>query len=392
MGLVITNPISFMDHKRKFFLFKQSKNFCSVPWNYFKVDQDGTVKTCVKGQVKLGNINHNSIQEILQTPEIREIRRILAQDQVPANCATCREQDHQDTESSYSYLRDMYNDWFKQSQVDYDNDQDFCLSGVDLHWSNVCNIKCITCWPQQSSAIAREFKVPIRNVSRSLVQELTDWIVHNQHSLREIYFSGGEPTLIKHNAALLQQLEPRPDLLLRVNSNMTFDASNEFVQQLQRFPRVLMTMSADAMQDRFEYIRQGATWQQFLDNVEFCQQAGFELRVNSVFFVSSAATLLETQNFFRQRFGVTDFTINQLLIQPLSLMSRNLPDTVKAQVLDQLTCELAKPDLDNNLRGQLVNCSWELQQDPNGLDYRTFFDDVDRRRGTDWKKVYQELL
>lgn len=381
-----------MDHKQKFFLFKQSQNFCSVPWNYFKIDQDGTIKTCVKGQIVLGNINHDHIENILRSPKLQEIRRSLLQDQVPSNCVTCRQQDYQTGESRYSYLRDMYNDWFKNSEVDYNDPEAFCLSGMDLHWSNVCNIRCITCWPQQSSAIAREFQIPIRNVSRNTVQHLTDWILTNQHSLREIYFSGGEPTLIKHNVALLQALEPRDDLLLRVNSNMTFNPDNTFMRELKRFPRVLMTMSADALHDRFEYIRQGASWLQFLQNVDHCRKWGFDLRVNSVFFVGSAYTLLETQDYFRQSFGIQDFTINQLLIQPRSLMCRNLPDSIKIRLLADFNHVLAQQDLDSNLRGQLRNCCGELEQDPNGLDYRVFFHDVDQRRGTDWKKIYSELL
>lgn len=380
-----------MDPKRKFFLFKQSQNFCSVPWNYFKVNQDGSVTTCIKGREILGNINKHPIQQILQNPKLQEIRRALVQDQIPHNCHTCRQQDHQDTDSKYSYLRDMYNDWFRHADVDYDDEQAFCLSGVDLHWSNVCNIKCITCWPPQSSAIARELKIPIRNVGRDLVQPLTDWIVANQHSLREIYFSGGEPSLIKHNVELLRRLEPRQDLLLRINSNMTFDKDNQFVNLLRRFPQVLMTMSADAVGSRFEYIRQGASWQQFLHNVDRCRDLGFGLRVNSVFFVGSALTLLETQDFFRQRFQCHDYTINQLLIQPLELVCRNLPDLVKTKVAQDLDSTLADTTLDQNLRGQLYNCRLELDQEPNGLDFRSFLDQMDARRGTNWRSVYPEL-
>ena len=54
-----------MDPKRKFFLFKQSKHFCAVPWNYFKVGMNGDVATCVNGEYTLGNLKNNSIEEIL---------------------------------------------------------------------------------------------------------------------------------------------------------------------------------------------------------------------------------------------------------------------------------------------------------------------------------------
>lgn len=377
-----------MDHKKKFFLFKKSQNFCSVPWNYFKISSEGSVRTCAKGQTLLGNINDTSIQDILKSPTLHEIRRSLYHDQVPVNCQSCRQQDT----DGYSYLKEMYNGWFQDADVDYSDFDAFRLSGVDLHWSSTCNIKCVTCWYGQSSAIARELSIPIVNVGRDKIQPIIDWLVSCQHSLKEIYFSGGEPSLIRHNVRLLERLEPRSDLLLRVNTNMTFGKNNPFMQQIARFPNVLVTMSADALGDRFEYIRQGARWNEFLDNANRMRDRGHGLRVNSVFFVASASTLIDTQHFFRQALDITDFTINQCDMERYSLQCRNLPVTVKKQVQSNIEHELASPHCDRNLRGQLMNCLLELASEPNSLDYRAFFDDIDQRRGTDWRQIFKELL
>lgn len=191
-----------MDPKKKFFLFTQSNYFCSVPWNYLKIDTDGEVRTCVKGRTVLGNINDRTIQDILRNPELKKIRQDLFNDRESFNCVNCRELDQ--TGKSYSYLRSMYNDWFKKNPVDYSDFDNFYLSGIDLHWSSTCNLKCITCWSRQSSSIANEIDAPILHVPSDQAQKIIDWTVSQQHQLKELYFSGGEPTLIKHNVRLLE--------------------------------------------------------------------------------------------------------------------------------------------------------------------------------------------
>lgn len=380
-----------MDHKHKFFLFKQSKNFCAVPWNHVKIDVDGEVRTCVKGTKVLGNINHQSLESILQSPVLTQIRHDLLQDQPTSNCQRCRALDNQSESGQYQYLKDMYNDLFVKSPVDYTNLNQFVLSGVDLHWSSTCNLKCVTCWARQSSAIAQEAHIPILSVARDQADQVVDWIVNNQQHLREIYLSGGEPTLIKHNLRLLQQLTPRSDLLLRVNTNMTFDPDNAVIQELLRFPQVMITASADALGKRFEYIRQGAAWDKFISNLDWLQQTHVQWRLNSVFFVASAQDLLLTQDFFRQHYGFRDFTINQCSMEQHSLMARNLPDLIKVPLVQQFEQEIHTRGHDQNLVGQLKNCIVELQRQSNGVSYCEYFDSIDQRRGTDWRGTFQEL-
>lgn len=379
-----------MDHKRRFFLFKESKNFCSVPWNYFKIDQDGSVRTCIKGKQLLGNINTESIDKILANPVLIDIKRTLVRDEVPENCKSCRSLDNDDR-GDYSYLRNMYNEWFKHKKIDYDDIGSFDLSGVDLHWSNICNLKCVMCWPKQSSAIAQELKIPIINTKSDKIDLLIDWIVQRQYGIRELYFSGGEPSLIKHNLKLLDRLEPSKDLLLRVNTNMTFATDNKFISKLKKFPRVLITMSADATGKRFEYIRSGASWEIFLKNLEMIKSMGWQLRVNLVFFVPSAYTMLDTIHYFQQHHLINDFTINQLGMAQYSTLCRNLPDKIKFLLDQRINDFLLKSGDDINLSGQLSNCLTEMHRDPNGLDYRDFFRDIDSRRNTDWQSIFTEL-
>lgn len=373
-----------IDAKKKFFLFKKTKHFCSVPWNYFKVSMNGDLSTCVYGSENLGNLSNQSIDNVLFGEKLQKIRADLFLDKEIQNCETCKS--HENNE--YFYLRNLYNPLFIKSDVDYSKTDKFVLSGVDLHWSSVCNLKCITCWPNQSSSLAIEQGIPILHTPKEYALKLIDFIVEKQDSLKEIYLSGGEPTLIKYNLLLLEKLTKRKDLLVRINTNMTFDLDNQIINELKKFPNVLVTVSADSLNERFEYIRRGASWQKFCTNLTELQQYHFNWRVNSVFFVCSAYQLTKTINFFRKKFKIHDFTINQLHMDHPDLKARNLPQIVKDQCLEFFELEV---DKDDNLKGQLTNCLIEMQNTKTHS-YKEYLDKIDSLTNKKWQNIFPELI
>lgn len=380
-----------MDPKRKFFLFKQSKHFCAVPWNYFKVGMNGDVATCVNGEYTLGNLKNNSIEEILNNPKLVEIRDNLIKDQPDKNCQKCQSLENVSNSYEHKHFRELYNPIFKSVDIEYDDIQSFKFSGVDLHWSSVCDLKCITCWHKQSSSIAVEERKPILHIPTDIADKLIDYIANNQEGLKEIYLSGGEPTLIKHNLHLLKRLKKDSDLVIRINTNMMFDDDNLIVRELLEFPNILVTMSADSIGDRFNYIRRGGDWNLFLKNLDKLHKTHFRWRLNSVFFVGSALYLSDTQNFFYNNYGIDDFTINQLEMDHPDLACRHLPQQLKEQCRDKLTAHQHDHRGNLNLIGQLTNCLMELKE--SGMpDYKDYFESVDKKAGTDWIKVFPELI
>ena len=381
-----------MDSKRKFFLFKQAEHFCSVPWNYFKVDMSGNITTCVNGTQPLGNLKNNSIEEILSNSALTEIKQNLSQNILDSNCRACQSYENNvDDNNSYDFLRGLYNSMFKFENIDYDNLAEFKLQGIDLHWSSICDLKCITCWSNQSSSIAKEQGKEILHTPVEQADKLIDYIVSNQETLKEIYLSGGEPTLIKHNLRLLKKLRRDLSFQIRINTNMMYDPDNQIIKELQEFPNVLFTVSADAMGDRFNYIRRGADWNKFLKNLDNLIRTHFTWRLNSVFFVGSASYLSDTQNFFIDNYGFNDFTINQCGMEHYNLQCRNLAEDVKNKVLEKLIAHQNIHKNNFNLVGQINNCINEIknQGSPN---YQKYFENIDSKAGTSWTNVFPELI
>lgn len=381
-----------IDPKKKFFLFKQNPVFCTAPWSLLYINAEGTVTTCVNGREILGNLYDDDIDEIVSSHKLKQVRHDILVGQLTDNCRACVQLENDgDGTNQYQFLRNNYNELCQDLDIDYHDPNEFVLGALDLHWSSLCNLKCVTCWAKQSSSIAKEQNQPILHLSSDQARKFIDWIVERQHTLKELYLSGGEPMLIKYNQWLLSRIDRRSDLRIRVNSNLMWRQTNSVLQQVLDFPNVLMTCSADNLAAKFNYIRRDADWNLFLDNLTYLQQqTSVRLRINMVFFVLSAMDLADTIDFFYERYGISDITINQCGMGQTHLRARNLPVPIKQKCADRLQAAIERYSNNLNLVGQLKNCLNELQNVSNES-YHNYFDHIDSLTKRDWRHLFEDV-
>lgn len=379
-----------MDPKKKFFLFKQSQHFCSVPWNHFELFSTGEIRTCSKGH-PLGNITQDTIDTILDGKELHSIKQDLLDNKLNSNCKGCH---RLTTKDEHFDLRNHYNPMFKSFDIDYNDTSAFELHGIDLHWNNTCNFKCVYCNAYQSSLIAEEQKMVFNKVNPENVDAIINMVVENQYNMKEIYLSGGEPLLIKYNAQLLSQITNK-DIPLRINSNISLATdSNPVFAEVKKFKNVLWTLSAEAPGVRFNYIRNGGDWDIFLKNLENIKQLNHTIRLNSVFFVGSLFSIFDTIEYFINEHGVTDITVNQLELHPY-MLARNAPEQVKTTTLARLQKLLDSGLIDDksNSYYNILRCQTELTcPEDNATGYIEYFDHLDHLRGTNWREIFTELV
>ena len=379
------------DPKTKFKLFKQNKHFCSAPWTVLYVGMNGYTKPCTRSVI-YNDLTSNTIEETLSSDKYKTLRGEILNDSITDNCKRCLSFENVTGAGKFSSLRNLYNELSIDSSVDYTDVSQFQLKALDLHWSSLCDLKCVTCWHEQSSSIAIEQNMPVKHTSPAVANKIIDYVVTNQSELNEIYMSGGEPTLIKYNLKLLKQIKKRPDLLVRVNSNMQWKQDNAIIQEILRFPNVMFTCSIDGLGEKFNYIRRGGNWNRTLDNIKFLQaQSNVDLRANTVFFVLTAQELPDIIDYFMQEIGAIDHTINQVTMGQEKLRCRNLPTQIKKQVKSKLEDYLVKYSDNLNISGNLKNCLLELEYDAVD-DYTQYFDKIDQLQGSDWRKLYPELV
>ena len=377
-----------MDPKTKFKLFKQSKNFCAVPWTNFQVFTNGKVETCSRGKTTIGNLHEESIETILQGKTITKIRGDMLNDIPNANCVVCQTQSIEN--DGYHYLKDHYNSKIMFEDVDYSNPHNFDLRFIDLHWSNVCNLRCVMCTPDHSSLIAKDENVDVNLVDPETIKTITNYILDKQDDIKEIYLSGGEPFYIPQNITLFEKLENK-DVPVRINTNMHWHKNNKLFKVLQSFNNVQLTMSADATHEKFEYIRTGANWKTFIDNFSYVQSnTNFDIRVNMIFSVINAMDVADNISYWYHGKNIKDLTLN-LLSRPEALMSCNYPENKKQNVIDKLI-EVRKtiPEHDLNLRSQINYCVDNISQ-PNKMQYDLCLDSVTKKSKKPWREVFTDL-
>ena len=380
-----------MDPKQKYKLFRQHKHFCTAPWNLLYVGVNGAVYSCTRGNI-MGHPQEDDIAEILANKKFKLLRKEILEDKITDNCKSCLKMENTSSAGNFKGLRNHYNGLGIHSSVDYTDVSQFKLSALDLHWSSICDLKCVTCWAVQSSSIAREQNKPVNHTPPNVANRIIEFITANQSELKEIYLSGGEPTLIKYNLKLLKQIEKRPDLIIRVNTNMQWKQDNKIIQEILKFPNVLFTCSIDGTGEKFNYIRRGADWNRTLSNIKFLQgQSNVDIRANTVFFVLTAQQLPEIIDYFMEEIGSVDHTINPCGMGQYHLRCRNLPKEIKSSVRENLNNTFEKYKNNLNIAGNIKNCLLELDNKGSSSEYKKYFDNIDILQGTNWRKLYPEL-
>lgn len=380
-----------MDPKTKYKLFKQNKYFCTAPWNLLYVHVDGSIQSCTVGS-NFGSATAQNIESVLTNPKFSKLKKNILEDKITDNCMSCIKSENTTGAGEFNSLRNYYNELCVDSDTNYTDISQHKLHMVDLHWSSICDLKCVTCWAVQSSSIAREQNQPVNHTPPDVANKIIEYIVSNQEQVNEIYMSGGEPTLIKYNLKLLKQIKKRDNLILRVNSNMQWQQDNAILKEMLKFPNVLFTCSVDGMNEKFDYIRRGGSWTKALSNIKFLQkQSNVKIRANTVFFVLTAQEIPTIIDYFMEEIGSMDHTINQCAMGQSHLRCRNLPTLIKDKVKQQINDSFIKYKKNLNIAGNLKNCLSELDHDGDSSDYKKYFDNIDKIQGSNWRQLFPEL-
>ena len=263
--------------------FLKNKSLCPLPFAGAIVNTDGSVQCCSISKEFLGNVNKESLQEILTTsPKLKQIRRDMLDDKFPNNCSDCyvKEQHHKTTNFDNISNRLYHIKILKDSPFKlYKDEHKFELQQMDLRWRNTCNFACVYCDPVFSSVWAKFEGVPDKMTNKSM-DETFLFVKQNIKNLKTIYMAGGEPFLIKENLKIIDIIQKEnPDLLLRINTNLSI-LTPKIYKQLQKLKNVHWIVSAEATGKKFNYIRWPGNYQTLIQNIKKIQQLPHKVSIN----------------------------------------------------------------------------------------------------------------
>jgi len=141
---------------------------------------------------ELGNIKQKPIQEILLDQPLQELKTAMAQGKWHQACTWCKRLEDT-TGSSGRTVRELS----AKSAAEIDANIDwFGLEHIVVNWSNLCNLTCVYCNPETSTAWQSVKRIPINHVKNEH-QDLIELAQTHGHTIRGLSLGGGEPLLQK---------------------------------------------------------------------------------------------------------------------------------------------------------------------------------------------------
>ena len=272
----------------------QSPTFCAAPWTSLNIDQTGRVMPCMYSGYELGNIKQMPIQQILLDSKIKDLRQTIARGEWHKACAMCKRLEA--TTGTSGRTRDRRTD--QQTLTAIDNDLDFFkLERFVVNWSNLCNLACVYCNNETSTAWQSINKIPINHVKNGH-QDLLELAKTQGHNIQSLGLGGGEPLLQKGLVEFLDCLDPHK-VSVMITTNLSMDiTTNPVYQKLKDWPTVGWMISFDnANKDKFQYVRHNAEWEQFVKNIRQMTAAGLRVIAHPAYSIYCAWDLLEYYDF-----------------------------------------------------------------------------------------------
>lgn len=312
------------------FSIANSTVYCSAPWNGLTIREDGHVRTCCVGQDSLGDLNKISMYEIENSLALKQIQKkmLLGQPDL-SNCSACVKLTAQ---SGLASLRNYYNTNYPDI-----NQNLLKLKVVDLRWNNICNLGCLYCNPELSSTWSSRLTHKIKNKPiKEYQDDLLLWILTHVDSIKELMLVGGEPLLMKQNYELLKHL---PDgCRLSIITNLSYDLKNNpaFLPLLKKSKEtVIWNVSLENLEDKFEYVRSGAKWEQLKNNLTLLLETWPQsISINMTYSMFSAFDIVQTIEQLHS-FGIKKFNIFNVTQNP-TIDIFNMPTAIKQAAYQQL--------------------------------------------------------
>lgn len=305
------------------------KVYCTAPWNGITVRENGDVKTCCQGNVTLGNLNQLPIREILKSEKLTAIRNLMDSGVPdPQNCNFCI---YQEDTTGLSSLRQHYLNYYPDTYPDTQ------LKNLDIRWNNSCNLGCVYCSPLFSSTW--EDRLGIKKNSSPVKEyqdDLLEFILEKVDQVEEIMLVGGEPMLMKQNYKLFRNVPKRTRI--SIITNLSYDLEKlPCIEDLLNRPaeNTVWSVSLENLDQQFEYVRNGASWQQVEKNLKFLNKHWTE--TTSVLMVYSMFNAFEIHNVIKKlhSLGIKKFTL-QSYFGPNATNVFNMPKVIQHAAYDIL--------------------------------------------------------
>lgn len=280
---------------------------------------------------------------------LEAFRQEIKNGTLPLACSNCKKAE----DIGLPSRRQGSNSWYEDHNL-YNEEVE--LVRIDYWTSDTCNLACVICGPQNSSTWKQELKLS-NNLKKSVSNKF--WKTIDLSKVRFVHFNGGEPLLSKEHVKFLHAIEHKEKVHLNYNTNGTILPSEELIELWKQFQLVQLDFSIDDIEQRFEYQRYPAKWDQIVKNLQWYIDTAPHncmFAVNTTVGILNHSNLGQLNSWLQENFHTTRFT-----------------DPIEHR--QQLTTGLfALQDADKR-KSEIIST----------------LDSIDQRRGTNWRATFPEL-
>lgn len=292
--------------KQKFYKILEektgSKTFCILPWIHFATRPNGDMRLCcsanasgaghdhsiglVKNEAGVpANFGTSKPLEAWNNDYMRDVRLTMLGGKIPKSCSKCiSEEDHgvisKRLWETYTWMNDGIDITKLVEETNEDGSIPDRLTYLDLRLGHTCNLKCVMCSPHDSSRWVQDHEKLLKKTTIPIIEQQMRWdnktfnntwyenpdfwdqINQQIPNLKQVYFAGGEPLMIKEHKKFLQEIICQgyaDKILIRYNSNALL-LDDETIELWKSFSKVKFAVSIDASDLRNWYIRYPSEW------------------------------------------------------------------------------------------------------------------------------------
>jgi len=286
-----------------------SHTFCILPWIHFATRPNGDMRLCcnsnssgagfdhaiglVKNEIGVpANFGRETPMSAWNNDYMRSVRTAMLDNKIPSSCKKCF-----DEESNNVISKRMWETvtWMDEGldlaelidQTSQDGSVPEKLFYLDLRLGHTCNLKCIMCSPHDSSQWVADHKKVYPLFQHTELKKQMTWdrksfdnfwhenpefwkeMYQQIPNLKQIYFAGGEPLMIKEHKLFLEEIVRQgyaDKILIRYNTNGLL-IDDEIINLWKHFKKVKVGVSIDALDERNYYIRFPTDWSKVVKNL-----------------------------------------------------------------------------------------------------------------------------
>ena len=373
----------------------KNKSLCPLPFAGLYIEPSGDVKCCSISKQTLGNIHTQSIEDLINGETVKSIRRDMLEEKFPSNCNECYEKEKNFKSINFNQISNRLYHIGKLGTAPiklYEDENNFELQQLDVRWRNTCNGACVYCGPGLSSRWAVELN-DTKRMTKQAMSGSIEYVYDHIDTVKTLYLCGGEPMMMKENVKLVKIIaETRPELDIRINTNLS-NLKNPVYELIKDLPNIHWILSAEASEDRFEYIRYPLSWTNFINNFEVIKKLPHKISMNMSWNILNSFGIFEFIDLMIEN-GLHEnaFVINPVL-DPKYYNILNLPQEVINVIKNEATKRHGRLHdpfmLKYSYEAIIKHCDKPIMHKQQELKQQ--LEMLDARRSLDSRKVFPEL-